>query len=252
MWRIQAVSLLLVTLGLGLLVAVALFLSISITKDKPVDSAVTTLLLAGMGTLVLAALLPVVQSIKLGKDSLAVDFRDLGEDITTEMSTLDARLKRVEADLLALREAPAVAASVSGANRKKAAAAVSNGDARAALFEPGPYRDDPRRGQFGERAQRDGFSLEVSFTGRRDRAWVQIVLTVQADKTAKSAGAAEFFLHDTFRPPNYVVSFEDGKAVLKITAWGGFTVGVWIADTGTKLELDLALAPDAPKVIREL
>jgi len=47
-----------------------------------------------------------------------------------------------------------------------------------------------------------------------------------------------------------VAKFNDGHAELKVTAWGGFTVGLWLPIQQVELELDLAEVPGAPQNIR--
>jgi hypothetical protein len=60
-----------------------------------------------------------------------------------------------------------------------------------------------------------------------------------------------FHLHPTFRASVKTVKVRESKATLRLSAWGAFTVGA-IADEGaTRLELDLATLPDAPKEFRE-
>ncbi|MCW3088058.1 MAG: hypothetical protein JWQ78_1444 [Sediminibacterium sp.] len=58
---------------------------------------------------------------------------------------------------------------------------------------------------------------------------------------------AYFFLHDTYSPGCIKkVIAEAGKASLKIPSYEAFTVGVYIEDADTKLELDLNEYPGTP------
>ncbi|MGK9338531.1 pYEATS domain-containing protein [Sinorhizobium meliloti] len=116
---------------------------------------------------------------------------------------------------------------------------------------PGP-ESDPNKGRFGREASRDGFRLTSAFEEASSRTRVTITLTVEADSSAKLGlgDFAWFALHPTFSPPVLKVSFRGNRARLRIQAWGGFTVGVWIPATGVELESDLALLPDAPRIIQ--
>jgi hypothetical protein len=110
--------------------------------------------------------------------------------------------------------------------------------------------DDPHKGRFGGKASAGGFHLEAAFSEEADD-WVTVTLAVRSD-SAPDGLSVEFFLHDSFSPDHYVETLGEGRAELKIHAWGGFTVGVWIPRSGVELELDLALLPDAPRIVREL
>jgi hypothetical protein len=56
-----------------------------------------------------------------------------------------------------------------------------------------------------------------------------------------------FHLHQTFAVPVQVVEPQDGVASLQMIAWGAFTVGAVVTQDATRLELDLATVPEAPK-----
>jgi hypothetical protein len=76
---------------------------------------------------------------------------------------------------------------------------------------------------------------------------------VEVDSSAKiSLGDfAWFVLHPTFSPPMLKVAFRGSRARLRIQAWGGFTVGVWLPSSNVELECDLSVLPDAPAIIRD-
>jgi hypothetical protein len=116
---------------------------------------------------------------------------------------------------------------------------------------PGPA-DDPNKGRFGGEESRGGFRLMASFepTASRDRAIV--VLNVEAESSAKVGlgDFAWFVLHPTFSPPVLKVAFRGNRARLRIWAWGGFTVGVWVPKADVELECDLSRLEGAPKIIR--
>jgi hypothetical protein len=116
---------------------------------------------------------------------------------------------------------------------------------------PGP-EDDPNKGRFGGQPSRDGFRLISAFEQASSPNWVTITLTVEANSSAK-VGVGDFVwfaLHPTFSPPVLKVSFRGNRARLRVQARGGFTVGVWVPVAGVELESDLALLPDAPRIIQ--
>ncbi|MGP2516569.1 pYEATS domain-containing protein [Yersinia sp. 2545 StPb PI] len=46
------------------------------------------------------------------------------------------------------------------------------------------------------------------------------------------------------------VSFRGRHAQLRIQAWGGFTVGIWIPKANVELECDLSQLERAPSIIK--
>lgn len=60
----------------------------------------------------------------------------------------------------------------------------------------------------------------------------------------------QFYMHDSFKPSRFERTFSGGSAEVAVSAWGGFTVGIWIPSKGVELELDLATQASAPNVIR--
>ncbi len=119
------------------------------------------------------------------------------------------------------------------------------------LKSPVTHPDDPNKGRFGGRPERDGYRLSASFSQTRNRNWIRIALQVAAPDDRLEGERVEVFLHDSFKPARVGAVFRDGVANRVVTAWGGFTVGAWIPRVGVELELDLATVADAPKVIRE-
>jgi len=116
---------------------------------------------------------------------------------------------------------------------------------------PGPD-DDPNKNRFGGQAIGGGFRLSASFEPTENRNWVAIILTVEADRSTKIGlgDFAWFVLHPAFSPSALRVSFRGNRARLRIQAWGGFTVGVWLPSAGVELECDLSQIEGAPKIIR--
>lgn len=112
--------------------------------------------------------------------------------------------------------------------------------------------DDPQKGRFGGKAEAGGFLLSASFSDTgQNWIWISLVVTAQPGVVLANDAIAQFFLHDTFRPPRLSVSFANSAASLTLRAVGGFTVGVWIPSHEVQLELDLAELSGAPRVIKE-
>lgn len=59
------------------------------------------------------------------------------------------------------------------------------------------------------------------------------------------------YLHSTFSPDAVEVNMVDGRASCSTLTYGDFTVGAWLPQSGTTLELDLSEIDDAPWTIRE-
>jgi hypothetical protein len=119
-----------------------------------------------------------------------------------------------------------------------------------ALSRPVQRSDDLNKGRFGGKARRDGFVLSARFA-RALHDWVRITLQVKGPPGA-AANTVEFFLHDSFDPNRIERPLVDGIAEYATLAYGGFTVGAWIADLGLELELDLAEVKGAPLTIATL
>jgi hypothetical protein len=113
--------------------------------------------------------------------------------------------------------------------------------------------DDPHKGRFGGASVRDGVALCADFHAGGS-PWVEIDLTLEVGRDARVRGGdpVVFFLHDSFDPARVPHRVRHGRARLRITAYGGFTVGAWLPGQDLQLELDLAEAPGAPVQIREL
>ena len=108
--------------------------------------------------------------------------------------------------------------------------------------------DDPQKGRFGGQPEQAGFKLSARFKETKSKNWTRIILTVRGK--ARDGSQAMFYVHDSFKPPEYERPFRNGKAELTLTAWGGFTVGVWIPEQRVELELDLAQLSKAPRNIQ--
>lgn len=109
-------------------------------------------------------------------------------------------------------------------------------------------REDPQKGRFGGESWRDGFELSAEFDQADSRNWSRILLRVIGP--GDDGDDVQFHLHDSFKPPLVVRRFKYSAASLTVTAWGGFTVGVWIPAHAVELELDLASIDNAPEIVR--
>jgi hypothetical protein len=119
--------------------------------------------------------------------------------------------------------------------------------ATGALTDP----NDPHKGCFGGRAAANGRVLSAHVrTTQGDDDWFEVRLEVAAGPGAPPLeGEVKFHLHPTFSHSVVARPVKDGRARLKVTAWGAFTVGAETSD-GTRLELDLAELPAAPMAFR--
>ncbi|MGL3111667.1 pYEATS domain-containing protein [Bradyrhizobium sp. BR 1432] len=163
----------------------------------------------------------------------------LAGTLLTPAGQLRDRLQQATQELAAAKTNPPPSSSSSAAEPP-------------ALHRPITRFDDPQKGRFGGQSEKDGFALRASFAETNDPKWVQINLVVTAAPgEPQTATEAEFFLHDTFRRERVKAPFRQGEAHLPLRAFGGFTVGVWIASHQVELELDLAELPDAPTIVKE-
>ncbi len=117
------------------------------------------------------------------------------------------------------------------------------------------FDDDPQKGRWGEKSADNDRLLDATVKSLPgDRDWFNVELFVRSTNQQKPMPEeVTFHLHDSFSPSVTKVKVRDGVAKLQRYAWGAFTVGVEVHEedgTKTKLELDLALLPNAPKIFR--
>lgn len=144
--------------------------------------------------------------------------------------------------------------------------ARATGSARAAAVAPVPESEedpydlppvsnpeDPARGRFGGRSQDNGRRLTADVDAYPGRTgWFRVQLEVRRTEDGPPlSGTVRFYVHHTFKNPVFEVPVENGVARAVLVAWGAFTVGA-VADEGdTRLELNLAELPGAPRRFRE-
>ncbi len=112
--------------------------------------------------------------------------------------------------------------------------------------EESAHPDDPQKGRWGGTPSRLGRILRANVS-EISTDWFDVQVAVEATTGAPLEGTVDFHLHPTFPKTVETVPVKDGRAVLRFGAYGAFTIGA-VADEGrTKLELDLAQLPDAPR-----
>jgi len=114
--------------------------------------------------------------------------------------------------------------------------------------------NDPNKGAFGGKPSEGGFTLSAWFLPSNLPATAACVVEIAVqgkDPARPLEGEVEFHLHPTFESPVVRIPAKGGRATMRITIWGGFTIGAVTPD-GTRLELDLSELPDAPQFVRDL
>jgi hypothetical protein len=108
--------------------------------------------------------------------------------------------------------------------------------------------DDPHKGRWGGKAERNGRILRAEVKPTDEADWFLTKLTVEPTTASSRSltGQVIFHLHPTFSPDRVVVEPENGKAEYEIYSYGAFTVGAEADHGKTKLELDLSTVSNAP------
>jgi len=121
------------------------------------------------------------------------------------------------------------------------------------IKEDDKEENDPNKGKFGGLPENFGRKINaiVRETSYDKDLFVVDLEVVSTSPERPLAGTVIFHLHPSF--PNDIEEVEviDGKAECKLISYGAFTVGVEADEGNTKLELDLALLPDVPKLFKE-
>ncbi len=144
---------------------------------------------------------------------------------------------------------PQAMAALAGAQRGAQEAALESAPAVEwpPLVSPGEQSDDPWAGQFGGRASGDGLALDARVRpveGNPDLFGVDLMLTGRPGQWVR------LYLHPTFPDPIRELQLDAaGRAMLRLLAWGAFTVGAQF-DSGELRELNLAALPGAPARFR--
>jgi hypothetical protein len=121
---------------------------------------------------------------------------------------------------------------------------------------PVKHPDDPQKGRFGGKAERNGRILKAEVIEADKRGFFQVKIWVESIDPENNPLKTDviFYIHDSFSPSVFTYKpeeFTNGKAVEEdIISYGAFTVGI-ITDNGqTMLELDLAEQSTFPKEFR--
>ncbi|MEA2205452.1 MAG: hypothetical protein QOE77_2228 [Blastocatellia bacterium] len=112
--------------------------------------------------------------------------------------------------------------------------------------------DDPHKGQWGGRAERNGRVLSAKVS-QDEKNWFYVQLKVASANPSKKplTGQVTFHLHPTFSPDKVTVEVINGIAEYDLYSYGAFTVGAVAENGKTRLELDLAALPEAPKRFKD-
>lgn len=206
-------------------------------REVKYDDAVAGTLAIGIGLLLLAEVGPVIKSLKAG--GVEVEFLDT---VTGKFNAIETRLAALE-----------IGARHPERSRIETEKFIDERPKPPGIDTPSRYRDDPQKGRFGGASSREGFRLSAAFRNVT-KNFVEIILTVDADRETgmESADCVDFYLHNSFDPDVVPAVFKHGQAEISLIAYGGFTVGAWIACRGIALELDLATMRGAPRIIRDL
>jgi hypothetical protein len=199
-----------------------------------------------------------MQQIVIGKECKA-DFRRKLDASGVHHSVIFADLDGLSRRLIAIQGYRAAQPAVPGAGA--GVAPTRSAIARATALRRSPTREaptrrinprDPQKGQWGGLRTRNGWTVSAKVT-TIDEDWYDIVLIVTGTKGKKKplTGTVSFHLHDTFAKPVHKVKAVKGKAILDVSAYGAFTVGILVEQDGTMLELDLAEWEPAPPRFRD-
>jgi cellulose biosynthesis protein BcsQ len=116
--------------------------------------------------------------------------------------------------------------------------------------------NDPHKGAWGKKSARNGFELGLKRlnTSVGATAWLDFELSVTrvGESMLEHAPESEviYFLHPTFHPSTVSARFVHGRASIKLSAWGAFTIGALVYPEMTTLELDLAELEQLPQEFR--
>lgn len=126
-------------------------------------------------------------------------------------------------------------------------------EAQKRIREDDEIESDPNKGKFGGLSENYGRKINaiIRETSYDKDLFVVDLEVVSTNPENPLTGVVLFHLHPSF--PNEVeeVRVNNGKAENKLISYGAFTVGIEADGGTTKLELDLALLPDAPKLFKE-
>lgn len=116
------------------------------------------------------------------------------------------------------------------------------------------HSDDPQKGRFGGKREGNNKRLEAAVIKSSIPMFYNVIIWVEATNGQPLKGEVIMYLHDSFANPVRVIKeeeFTEGKAMVKVKAWGAFTAGAVCDNGATLLEYDLSLDDKFPKEFRE-
>jgi hypothetical protein len=114
---------------------------------------------------------------------------------------------------------------------------------------------DPNKNQWGGKSQNNErkISAVIKFIDTSSHLY-KVNITVESTNPQNPILEGDivlFSLHNSWDNPYKIVVVKDSKAKLEIISYGSITVGAYINNDKTELELDLSKNPDAPKEFKE-
>ncbi|NHM08031.1 hypothetical protein G4D82_12435 [Flavobacterium sp. CYK-4] len=121
------------------------------------------------------------------------------------------------------------------------------------IKEDDEAESDPHKGKFGGLSENFGRKINATV---RETSYDKELFVVDLEVTSTNPdkpllGMVKFHLHPSFPVDDVEVDAVNGKAEYKLISYGAFTVGIEADGGTTRLELDLAQLPDAPKLFKE-
>ncbi len=114
------------------------------------------------------------------------------------------------------------------------------------------WDDDPHKGYFGGSPTNSNGTRHLSVKCfSPSKGIYPLELKVESIGPDPLKGKVIFHVHPTFPRSKYEVEAHNGEAILKLKAYGAFTVGVECDDKKTRLELDLAEQEELPEKFRK-
>jgi hypothetical protein len=195
------------------------------TKDETADR-LTTLLpyfILLFSILIVVMVLPRIKKLALNKEGIDIDLIEMAKEFN-------------EAQQASVQEV-GPPPPVTDADRKLATKDFN--DTRKT------ENTDPQAGKWGGTNEANNRRLTAKIKRIANTDIAEILLSVVSTDPAKHplTGAVQFHLHPTFVNSTPVIFALNGKAELRLQAWGAFTVGVEADKGATHLELNLQNQP---------
>ena len=122
------------------------------------------------------------------------------------------------------------------------------------VIGPITHADDPQKGRFGGKREVNNKRLEAAVIKSSIPLFYNVIVWVETTDGQPLKGDVIMYLHDSFADPVRVIKeeeFTEGKAMVKVKAWGAFTAGAVCDNGATLLEYDLSQDERLPKEFRE-